>query len=133
VLGRGGTARHRRLRSEDRQLPTESRQGSICFASARPEFRTAKIRGKLLREQRSLCPGCKDETRPLADNGTEKQVDHKWTTDEAANAVLAEKIDLIGAYNRLWGSDNSQAVHAACSFGRNKKESVPISDGGGEV
>jgi len=86
-----------------------------------PEFRTAKVRHKLLLKQNSVCPICGEAGNVLVDNGKETHVDHKWTTDEAANAVLSGHMDLISAYNRLWAADNLQAAHAACNFGRNKK------------
>lgn len=86
-----------------------------------PEFRTAKVRRDLLLKQNNLCPIC-GET--LVDGGRETQVDHKWTTDEAANAVFDESMDLIRAYNKLWATENLRAVHAACNFRRNKKEAV---------
>jgi hypothetical protein len=58
------------------------------------------------------------------DSGKETHVDHKWTTDEAANAVLEGSMDLISAYNKLWASKNLRAAHAACNFGRNRKEAL---------
>ena len=85
-----------------------------------PEFRTAKVRRELLRKQNRLCPLCNE---PLVDS-SETHVDHEWTTDESANAVFDGSMDLITAYNRLWAPENLQAVHAACNFGRNKKEAV---------
>jgi len=36
--------------------------------------------------------------------------------------VLDGSMDLIAAYNKLWAPENLQAAHAACNFGRNKKE-----------
>jgi len=86
-----------------------------------PEFRTAKVRRELLAKQDSICPIC---GKTLVDGGRETHVDHKWTTDEAANAVLDGSIDLIRAYKRLWSPENLQAVHAACNFGRNRKGTV---------
>ncbi len=86
-----------------------------------PEFRTAKVRRGLLLKQSSLCPICGKAGNALIDNGRETHVDHKWTTDEAANAVLTGDMDLIGAYNKLWAQKNLRAVHAVCNFGRNKK------------
>jgi 5-methylcytosine-specific restriction endonuclease McrA len=87
-----------------------------------PEFRTAKVRRELLLKQNNVCPisGC--VKGPLVDSGKETHVDHKWTTDEAANAVFNGSMDLISAYNKLWASDNLQAAHAPCNFRRNKKE-----------
>ncbi len=87
-----------------------------------PEFRTAKVRRELLLKQNSLCPICGKAGNVLVDNGRETHVDHKWTTDEAANAILDGSMDLISAYNKLWAPENLQAAHAACNFGRNKKE-----------
>jgi hypothetical protein len=55
------------------------------------------------------------------DSSRETHFDHKWTTDEAANAVLAGSMDLIRAYKKLWAPENLLAAHAACNFGRNKK------------
>jgi 5-methylcytosine-specific restriction endonuclease McrA len=87
-----------------------------------PEFKTAKVRRELLLKQNSLCPICGKVGNALLDSGEETHVDHKWTTDEAANAVLDGSMDLITAYNKLWAPDNLQAAHAACNIGRNKKE-----------
>jgi len=87
-----------------------------------PEFRTAKTRRELLLRQNRLCPICGEVGNALVDSGKETHVDHKWTTDEAANAVLDGSMDLIAAYNKLWAPENLQAAHAACNFGRNKKE-----------
>ena len=84
-----------------------------------PEFGTAKLRRKLLLKQNNLCPCCGNA---LVDSGTETHVDHQWTTDEAANAILDGSMDLISSYNKLWAPENLQAAHAACNFGRNKKE-----------
>jgi len=78
---------------------------------------TAKVlRRELLLKQNSLCPICGEA------GSTETHVDHKWTTDEAANAILDGSMDLISAYKKHWAPDNLQAAHAACNFGRNKKE-----------
>jgi hypothetical protein len=88
-----------------------------------PEFRTAKVRRKLLLTQKNLCPVCKEET--LVDS-RETHVDHKWTTDEAANVVFDGSMDLISAYNKLWAAENLRAVHAACNFRRNRKEAVRV-------
>jgi 5-methylcytosine-specific restriction endonuclease McrA len=85
-----------------------------------PEFRTAKVRHQLLLKQDSLCPICGEAGNALVDS-PETHVDHKWTTDEAANAVLDGRMDLISAYNKLWTPDNLRAVHRACNFRRNKK------------
>jgi hypothetical protein len=90
-----------------------------------PEFRTAKVRRALLLKQNSRCPICEPGGDLLVDNGRETHVDHKWTTDEAANAVLAGSMDLIDAYKKLWEQENLQAAHAGCNFGRNKKELLP--------
>lgn len=86
-----------------------------------PEFRTAKVRNKLLLKQNSHCPICGCDGKALVDNGTETHVDHEWTTDDAAKAVFDGSMDLISAYNKLWAQDNLRAVHRACNFGRNKK------------
>lgn len=86
-----------------------------------PEFRTAKVRRKLLFKQENICPYRKCQNGVLVDDGKKTHVDHKWTTDKAANAVLDGSMDLISAYNKLWAYDNLQAVHAACNFGRNRK------------
>jgi 5-methylcytosine-specific restriction endonuclease McrA len=83
-----------------------------------PEFRTAKVRRELLLKQNNLCSCCGNA---LVDSGRETHVDHKWTTDEAANAVFDGSMDLISAYNKLWAPENLQATHAKCNFGRNKK------------
>jgi 5-methylcytosine-specific restriction endonuclease McrA len=80
------------------------------------------LRRGLLLKQNSLCPICGDVGNVLVDNGRQTHVDHKWTTDEAANAILDGSMDLISAYNKLWAPDNLQVAHAACNFGRNKKE-----------
>lgn len=61
------------------------------------------------------------------DNGRETHVDHKWTTDEAANEVLAGRMDLISAYNKLWAPENLQVAHAKCNYGKRQdavKESL---------
>jgi len=87
-----------------------------------PEFRTAKVRRELLLKQDSLCPICGCVGDALVDNGRETHVDHKWTTDEAANEVLDGSMDLIHAYMKLWAPENLRAAHASCNFGRNKKE-----------
>jgi 5-methylcytosine-specific restriction endonuclease McrA len=87
-----------------------------------PEFRTAKVRRGLLLKQNSLCPICSCVGKALVDNGKETHVDHKWTTDEAANEVLAGRMDLISAYNKLWTPENLQAAHATCNFRRSRKE-----------
>jgi hypothetical protein len=84
-----------------------------------PEFGTAKLRRKLLLKQDNICSCCGNA---LVDSGNETHVDHKWTTDEAANAVLAGSMSLVDAYQKLWASENLRAAHAACNFGRNKKE-----------
>jgi 5-methylcytosine-specific restriction endonuclease McrA len=89
-----------------------------------PEFKTAKVRRRLLLKQERRCPICGKLGNVLVDNGRETHVDHKWTTDEAANAVLDGTIDLISAYSKLWAPENLQAVHATCNFGKNKKDSV---------
>lgn len=86
-----------------------------------PVFRTAKVRRELLLKQNSLCPLCEKE--PLVDS-RETHVDHRWTTDEAANAVFDGSMDLISAYNKLWATENLRAVHAACNFRRNKKDAI---------
>jgi 5-methylcytosine-specific restriction endonuclease McrA len=86
-----------------------------------PEFRTAKVRRELLLKQNSLCSYCGDA---LVDSGRETHVDHIWTTDEAANAVLAGSMDLISAYNKHWAPENLRAIHAKCNFGRNRKPAV---------
>jgi len=85
-----------------------------------PEFRTAKVRRELLK-QNSICPIC---GKTLVDGGKETHVDHKWTTDEAADAVLNESMDLVSAYKKLWASENLRAICAACNFGRNKKAAL---------
>jgi len=90
-----------------------------------PEFRTAKVRRELLLKQGNLCSCCGDARYPLLDDGHAMHVDHKWTTDEAANAVLDESMDLISAYNKLWAPDNLRAVHAKCNFGRNRRAVIP--------
>jgi 5-methylcytosine-specific restriction endonuclease McrA len=87
-----------------------------------PEFRTAKVRRELLVKQNSLCPICGEVGNALVDSGKETHVDHKWTTDEAANEILAGSMDLIAAYNKLWSPENLRAAHASCNFRRNKKE-----------
>ena len=89
-----------------------------------PEFRTANVRRRLLLKQNNLCPVC---TRVLVDSGKETHVDHRWTTDEAANAVLDGSMDLISAYKKLWASENLQSIHATCNFGRNKKVTISAS------
>jgi 5-methylcytosine-specific restriction endonuclease McrA len=58
------------------------------------------------------------------DSGKETHVDHKWTTNEAANAVLTGDMDLICAYKKLWAPENLQAAHAVCNFRKNKKEAA---------
>ena len=88
-----------------------------------PEFRTAKVRRELLRKQNNICPSPKCHAGVLlVDDGKETHVDHKWTTNEAANAVLDGTMDLISAYKKLWEPENLQAVHAKCNFRQNKKE-----------
>src|SRR5216683_1284988 len=87
-----------------------------------PEFRTANVRRKLLLKQNNLCPLCGKVDKVLVDSGRETHVDHKWTTDEAANAVLAGTLDLICAYNKLWAQENLQVVHAACNYSARKKQ-----------
>jgi hypothetical protein len=89
-----------------------------------PVFRTAKVRGDLLLKQNYRCPICDGANGPLVNNGRETHVDHEWTTDEAANAVLNESMDLISAYKKLWSSENLRAVHRACNFARNKKKTI---------
>ena len=92
-----------------------------------PEFRTAKVRRGLLLKQNSLCPICSCVETALVDNGRETHVDHKWTTDEAANEVLAGRMDLISAYNKLWAPENLQTAHAKCNYGKRQdavKESL---------
>jgi 5-methylcytosine-specific restriction endonuclease McrA len=89
-----------------------------------PEFKTAKVRRRLLLKQNSLCPICGCVGNALVDSGKETHVDHKWTTDEAANAVLAGRMDLISAYENLWAPENLQVAHATCNFRRNRKEAV---------
>jgi 5-methylcytosine-specific restriction endonuclease McrA len=86
-----------------------------------PEFKTAKVRRELLLKQKSICPcrGCPGNA--LMDSGKETHVDHKWTTDKAANAVLDGTMDLIRAYKKLWAHKNLQAVHAACNLRRNRR------------
>jgi len=84
-----------------------------------PEFGTAKLRRKLLLKQDNICSCCGNA---LVDSGKETHVDHKWTTDEAANAVLDGSMSLVYAYQKLWEPENLRAAHAACNFGRNKKE-----------
>lgn len=89
-----------------------------------PEFKTAKVRRELLLKQNSICAcsscsGCPGNA--LVDSGKETHVDHQWTTDQAANAVLDETMDLICAYKKLWAHENLQAVHAACNFRRNRR------------
>jgi 5-methylcytosine-specific restriction endonuclease McrA len=86
-----------------------------------PEFGTAKLRRKLLLKQDNLCSCCGNA---LVDSGRETHVDHKWTTDEAANAVFDGSTDLITAYSKLWASENVRATHAKCNFRRNKKAVV---------
>lgn len=90
-----------------------------------PEFRTAKVRRELLLKQSSRCPVCEPVGDDLVDSGKETHVDHKWTTNEAANAVLTGDMDLICAYKKLWAPENLQAAHAVCNFQRNKKEALP--------
>jgi 5-methylcytosine-specific restriction endonuclease McrA len=87
-----------------------------------PEFKTAKVRRKLLLKQNHICPYHKCPIGVLVDDGKETHVGHKWTTDEAANAVLDGTMDLISAYNKLWADENLQAVHRSCNFRRNKKD-----------
>jgi 5-methylcytosine-specific restriction endonuclease McrA len=89
-----------------------------------PEFRTANVRRRLILKQKSLCLVCGHRGKALVDSGRETHVDHKWTTDEAANAVLTGRTDLISAYNKLWAPKNLRAAHAACNFGRNKKRKL---------
>jgi len=55
------------------------------------------------------------------DSSRETHFDHKWTIDEAANAVLAGSMDLIRAYKKTLGTRKLARAHAACNFGRNKK------------
>jgi len=87
-----------------------------------PVFRTANVRRKLLLKQDNLCPLCGKVDKVLGDSGRETHVDHKWTTDEAANAVLDGTLDLISAYNKLWAQENLQVVHAACNYSARKKQ-----------
>src|ERR1700722_5176616 len=70
------------------------------------EFKNIKIRKIILERQNGICSLCEKELQ-----GTGTHVDHIWTTCEATDAVMDGSVDLVSAYNRLWGDGNMRVVH----------------------